>query len=61
MVDNIDMNRNGEIDYTEWLLSSINKENLLNNNNLEIIFKSLDKNGDGTLSLDEIKGVFPQD
>ena len=34
MVDDIDMNKNGEIDYTEWLLSSINKENLINNNNL---------------------------
>ena len=53
-----DKDGNGEIDYSEFLLSSFSKDRLLSQDNLRTAFKSLDEDGSGQISLAELKHVF---
>ena len=39
----------------EWLIATINKENLLSPENIEKCFKIIDQDGGNTISIDEIK------
>ena len=51
----VDRDANGEIDYSEWLVATIDKEKLLTPEKLEAAFKLFDKDGGGTISVDEVK------
>lgn len=55
MFDRVDADGNGEIDYSEFVIASMNDENLLTEEKLRMAFKRFDKDGGGTLSHDEIK------
>lgn len=54
----VDKNNSGSIDYTEWVMATINREQLLSKQRLDIAFKMFDKDGSGTLSIEEIKELF---
>lgn len=54
----VDKNNSGSIDYTEWVMATINREALLSKQRLDVAFKMFDKDGSGTLSIDEIKDLF---
>lgn len=54
----VDKNNSGSIDYTEWVMATINRESLLSKQRLDVAFKMFDKDGSGTLSLDEIRDLF---
>ncbi|MCQ2821129.1 MAG: protein kinase [archaeon] len=53
--NNIDTDKNGTIDYNEFVVASIGKQKLLNNARLEETFKMFDKDGNGSISREEIK------
>ena len=57
---NIDIDNNGSIDYNEFLNATINRDKILSKQNLELSFKSFDKDGSGQISLDEIMMIFNQ-
>lgn len=54
----LDVNRTGFIDFTEFLLATVNHKKLLSNERLTQVFKMFDKDGSGTISNEEIKDFF---
>jgi calcium-dependent protein kinase len=58
MFAKVDADGNGEIDYSEFVIATMNEKHLLSNNKLETAFKMFDKDGGGSISTDEIKQVL---
>ena len=58
MFDKVDVDKSGEIDYSEFIVASMNEKNLLSNNKLQAAFQMFDKDGGGSISVDEIKQVL---
>jgi len=54
----IDVNGTGAIDFTEFLLATVNHKKLLSQERMTQVFKMFDKDGSGTISRDEIKEFF---
>jgi len=54
LFNRVDADGNGEIDYSEWLMTAVSKEKLLQKDKLEMAFKLFDKNGDKQISYHEI-------
>ena len=57
----VDIDGSGQIDYSEWVVSTINKEKLLTNEKLYAAFSLFDKDQGGTISATEIKDVLGAD
>ena len=53
-----DSDGSGEIDYSEWVIATINKKKLLSNEKLEAAFNLFDKDNSGTISALEVKEVL---
>ena len=58
MFAKVDSDASGEIDYSEFVVATMNEKNLLSNNKLHTAFKMFDKDGGGSISTDEIKQVL---
>jgi len=54
----VDNNNSGYIDYTEFVIATVNRKNMLKKEKLEAAFKLFDKDGDGYLTADELEEVF---
>lgn len=54
----VDADGNGEIDYSEWIIATVNKKKLLSDDKLQAAFDMFDKDGSGAISPDEIKEVL---
>lgn len=53
-----DSDGSGEIDYSEWVVASMDKRKLLTNEKLEAAFNLFDKDGGGTISATEVRDVL---
>lgn len=53
-----DIDGSGEIDYSEWLIATVNKKNLISEEKLKVAFEFFDKDKSGSISIDEIKEVL---
>ena len=58
MFSKVDIDKSGLIDYSEFVVASLNEKNLLSNSKLKAAFKMFDKDGGGSISTDEIKQVL---
>jgi len=58
ILKNVDNNKSGSINYTEFLIATIDRENLLKRDRLKSTFQLLDKNGDGFLTADKLEEMF---
>jgi len=58
MYAKVDADGNGEIDYSEFVVATMNEKNLLSNNKLRAAFKMFDKDGGGSISIEEIRQVL---
>ena len=58
MFDAVDTDQSGYIDYTEFVVASMNEKALLTNERLSGAFKMFDKDASGTISPSEIKAVL---
>ena len=58
MFAKVDADNSGSIDYSEFIVATMNEKNLLSNNKLQTAFKMFDKDGGGSISIDEIKQVL---
>ena len=55
VIEKIDLDNDGRIDYIEFMQSAIKHKALLNQKNLQIVFNMLDTNNDGTIDKNELK------
>ena len=53
-----DIDDNGTIDYNEFVMAATNRQKLLNKEKLDATFKIFDKDGNGSISKDEIKSLL---
>mmetsp|Transcript_31068 Transcript_31068/g.30522 ORF Transcript_31068/g.30522 Transcript_31068/m.30522 type:complete len:102 (+) Transcript_31068:1198-1503(+) len=54
----VDVDCSKFIDYSEWIVATIDKEKLLSKEQLEFAFNLFDKDGDGSISALEIKDIL---
>ena len=54
----VDVDHSGEIDFSEFVTASVNKGNLLQESKLKAAFEYYDKDGSGSISVDEIRDVL---
>ena len=52
------MDGNGEIEFSEWIVASIDKNSRITQEKLEMAFALFDKDGGGTLDAAEIKATL---
>ena len=55
LIENVGMNKQGEINFTEFLVAAMNREKLLNSKQIEKAFKMFDDDGNGYIDLEELK------
>ena len=55
ILKNCDLDYDGKIQFTEFLIAACNKRALLTSHNIEMCFNFLDADGDGSLSRDDLK------
>ena len=58
IMSEIDIDKSGTIDYNEFLIAATNRQKVLNKDKLEQTFKMFDKDGNGSISLDEIRSIL---
>jgi calcium-dependent protein kinase len=58
VMQNVDTDGSGYIDYSEFVAASMNKKKLLSKNNLTQAFACFDADGSGTITVDEVKAFL---
>ena len=58
IINKLDLNHDGKVSYVEFITTMANRTRLLTDQNLEVAFNVIDKNGDGRLSKAELKDAF---
>jgi calcium-dependent protein kinase len=58
IMQEVDMDQSGTIDYNEFILATLNRQKVLNKEKLEATFKMFDKDGNGKISADEIRSIL---
>eukprot|EP01015_Nassula_variabilis_P004025 TRINITY_DN1276_c0_g1_i1.p1 TRINITY_DN1276_c0_g1~~TRINITY_DN1276_c0_g1_i1.p1 ORF type:complete len:159 (-),score=26.13 TRINITY_DN1276_c0_g1_i1:118-594(-) len=58
IMDAVDSNKSGVIDYTEFVTASINRQKMLTKKRLEAVFKIFDKDGNGSITPQELKAIL---
>jgi calcium-dependent protein kinase len=58
IINRVDSNQNGYIDYQEFLIAALNKEKLLSKERLEAAFKAFDIDGSGKISSSELREML---
>jgi len=58
MFEEIDLDKNGTIDYTEFVMATMSDKQTMTNDKLQLAFKLFDKDGNGSIEADEIKAVL---
>jgi len=56
--DTIDTNKDGVIRHKEFIVAAFDRRKVINGANLNMAFNIIDENGDGMLTMDEIKKAF---
>jgi len=58
MFNAVDVDNSGTLDYTEFVMATMNEKDLITNERLKAAFRLFDKDGNGTISPEEIKEVL---
>lgn len=54
----VDLDGNNAIDYTEFVMATMNEKDLISNDKLKSAFKLFDKDGSGAISPEEIRTIL---
>ena len=54
----VDVDQSGEIDFSEFVTATVNRGKLLSDEKLQQAFAFYDKDGSGSISIEEIKNVL---
>ncbi|CAK95072.1 unnamed protein product (macronuclear) [Paramecium tetraurelia] len=54
----VDKNNSGSIDYTEFVIATIDRQQLLSKQRLQVTFRMFDKDKSGSITIDELKEIF---
>ena len=54
----VDVDGSGKLEYTEFIIACTDKAQLLSDENLEICFKMMDKDGNGMITKKDISNIF---
>jgi Ca2+-binding EF-hand superfamily protein len=55
---NIDINHNEAIDFSEFLMANMQKQNIMHKDMLRAAFEAFDTDGNGVITLDELENLF---
>ena len=58
IMEKADTDKNGYIDYSEFLMAAMDKRKVLNQNNLERAFSAFDLDGNGSITAEEIRNIL---
>ena len=58
IIKKIDQDGDGEINYAEFLMASLNRNAMLTSERLEVAFRKFDLDGNGELSVKELKNLL---
>lgn len=58
MFDEVDVDGSGEIEFSEWIVASIDKNSLITEEKLRQAFSLFDTDGSGTIRTNEIKATL---
>jgi len=58
ILEGLDFNRDGKIDYSEFISAATSRKMLLTKDKLNMAFQMIDKNGDGKIAAEELKRLF---
>ncbi len=58
IMTSLDKNCNGVVDFTEFLTAAADKDVLLSEKNLRMVFNMFDKDHNGSISKQELKDIF---
>lgn len=58
IMESVDTDGSGFIDYSEFIAATINKNKLLSSRNLEAAFQAFDKDHSGSISIDEVRQML---
>jgi calcium-dependent protein kinase len=58
IMEEVDTDRSGEIDYTEFAIATMNRQKLVSREHLETAFRAFDLDGNGTISKDELRTML---
>jgi calcium-dependent protein kinase len=58
IMNEVDLDRSGTIDYNEFVMAATNRQNILNKEKLEATFRMFDKDGSGSISAEEIRSFL---
>ena len=54
----VDSDESGEIDYSEFVMATMNARNLVSEKRLEAAFRAFDKDGNGQISPEEVRSIL---
>jgi len=60
IMDEVDTDKSGFIDYSEFIIATINPHSLVTDTKLKIAFQLFDKDGSGTITPEELKAILGQ-
>jgi len=56
--DEVDVDGSGEIEFSEWIVASIDKDSLITEEKLRQAFSLFDTDDSGTIRIDEVKATL---
>ena len=58
MFSKVDADKNGDIDYSEFVVATMSEKKILNNKNIKAAFDMFDTDGGGSITSDEVKKIL---
>ena len=60
VINAMDADKSGNIDYNEFVAAALNRKKLIDAKNLETVFKNFDRDSNGLITADEIRELFSE-